>query len=132
MSGPSQGSPVADSLWNENDQSSRFARSATRREVSSSWFLYGSPSARIRSGCEEADEALVVVPALDEGELGAARERVLQLLPVAGDREAGVVRGEDEADDGGDFRGHGSFGRVRDPRRPVLHPGEDGAAELPL
>ena len=35
MSGPSQGSPVADSLWNEKDQLASAARSATSREVSS-------------------------------------------------------------------------------------------------
>src|SRR5205823_6213346 len=54
MSGPSHGSPVSDSLWKENDHSpgSRPARSATSREVSRSWPLYGSPSARIRSGSE--------------------------------------------------------------------------------
>ena len=33
----SQGSPVGDSLWNENDQSCRPAASATSLEVSSSW-----------------------------------------------------------------------------------------------
>ena len=36
MSGPSHGSPVGDSLWNENDHSSTPAFSATRRDVSSS------------------------------------------------------------------------------------------------
>ena len=35
---------------------------------------------------EEVDEARLVVPALDERELGAAAERVFELLPVAGDR----------------------------------------------
>ena len=54
MSGPSHGSPVGDSLWNENDQSSTPALSATRRAVSSSWSWYGSPSSRMRAGSEWA------------------------------------------------------------------------------
>ena len=37
MSGPSHGSPVGDSLWNEKLHSDRPAASATSREVSSSW-----------------------------------------------------------------------------------------------
>src|SRR5436305_5660145 len=37
MSGPSQGSPVELALWNANDQSDTPARSATRRDVASSW-----------------------------------------------------------------------------------------------
>src|SRR6266508_3853024 len=52
MSGPSHGSPVGDSLWNENDQSLTSAASATSREVSSSCSLYGSPRSRIRAGSE--------------------------------------------------------------------------------
>src|SRR5262245_3445826 len=52
MSGPSHGSPVGDSLWNEKLHVSRPARSATSREVSSSCSSYGSPSSRMRAGSE--------------------------------------------------------------------------------
>ena len=54
MSGPSQGSPVGDSLWNANDQSSTPAASATSRDVSSSDSRYGSPVSRMRAGSEWA------------------------------------------------------------------------------
>jgi hypothetical protein len=37
---------------------------------------------------EQLDEARLFVPALDEGELGAARECALQLLSVPSDRKA--------------------------------------------
>src|SRR5262245_28161930 len=50
MSGPSHGSPVRLSLWKANDHDSSCARSAISWDVSSSWSLYGSPSARIRAG----------------------------------------------------------------------------------
>ena len=53
---------------------------------------------RTRDG-EELDEPARGVPALDEAQLGAAGERALELLAVAGDREARVVRRENEADD---------------------------------
>ena len=52
MSGPSHGSPVCDSLWNENDQSATRARSATSADVSRSWSRYGSPDSRMRAGSE--------------------------------------------------------------------------------
>ena len=66
MSGPSHGSPVGDSLWNENDQSSS-ARALARRAgaVSSSWSLYGSPSSRIRAGRRVRGEDDVRVGAAD-------------------------------------------------------------------
>ena len=113
MSGPSQGTPVGDSDWNENDHSSTAARSATSREVSSSSAfvvaasLDGEAVRReddVRVGPahavgEQVDEAGVVAPALDEGELGAPAERVLELPAVAADRERRVVRREHEPDD---------------------------------
>ena len=71
----------------------------------------------------------IVVPALDEEQLGAAAERPLELVAVAGDRERRVVRREHEADD---RVGPGSDRRVRglgDVRRPVLHAGEDREPE---
>ena len=52
MSGPSHGSPVGDSLWNEKLHVASPAASATRRDVSSSWSRYGSPVSRIRAGNE--------------------------------------------------------------------------------
>jgi hypothetical protein len=72
------------------------------------------------------------VPALDEDELGAPGERLVELLAVAPDREPRVVRGEDEPDDAlRACRDRGGRG-VGDPRRPVLHPGEHRQAELDL
>ena len=149
MSGPSHGSPVGDSLWKEKLHSDRPAASATSRDVSSSWSRYGSPASRIRAGQrvrgeddvrvgaanavgEQLDEAGLVVPALDEAELRAAGERALELLAVARDRQRRVVRREHEADDLLGSRGDRRLGRVRDPRRPVLHPGEDRQAQLGL
>ena len=44
MSGPSQGSPVGDSVWNENDHSPGPRPAATSCDVSSSCPRYGSPS----------------------------------------------------------------------------------------
>ena len=149
MSGPSHGSPVGDSLWNENDQSSTPAASATSRDVSSSWSRYGSPSSRMRAGSEcavkttcarcprmrsarKAIEPGVVVPALDERGAGAPGDGLVELVAVAGDRERAVVRREHEADEcaraGGERRSDG----VRDARRPVLHAGVDRQAELGL
>ena len=92
MSGPSHGSPVGDSLWNENDQSSSPARSATRRDGLEQLVLVrvalvedargeavrGEDDVRVGAADavgEELDEARLVVPALDEAELGAAGER---------------------------------------------------------
>src|SRR5437870_12994443 len=81
---------------------------------------------------EEVHQARVVVPTLHEAELRGSRERLLDLLPAAGDREARVVRGEDEADDDVRAALERALHRLRDPRRPVLHPGEHGQAELAL
>ncbi len=81
---------------------------------------------------EQVDEARLVVPALDERQLGAAAERRLELLAVALDRQGGIVRREDEADDHSRVRRERRFRGIRDPRRPVLHPGEDRHAELRL
>ncbi len=69
-------------------------------------------------------------PALDEAQLGPARERRLQTLPVPVDRQLRVVRGEHEADDRLRATGQRFFDRVRDSRLPVLHPHEHGHAEL--
>ena len=48
---------------------------------------------------QQLDEAGLVVPAVDEGELGAAVESALELAAVAGDRHRRVVRREHEPDD---------------------------------
>ena len=48
---------------------------------------------------EQLDEAGLVVPAVDEAQLGAVVERLLELVAIALDRERGVVRREHEADD---------------------------------
>ncbi len=82
--------------------------------------------------CEEVDERLAGVPALDEAQLGTAGERGLELLAVAGDRQARVVRREDEADDDVRAGCRRCVGRVRDARSPVLHSGEHRQAELAL
>ena len=96
MSGPSHGSPVADSDWNENDQSATPRAVGDETLVSSSCSWYGSPSARMRAGrecavnttcarraahpvSEQLDEARLVVPALDERELCTAGDRLLEL-----------------------------------------------------
>ena len=49
---------------------------------------------------EHVDERLEVVPALDEAELRAVAQRFLELRAIAGDRQARVVRRENEPDDG--------------------------------
>ena len=72
------------------------------------------------------------MPAVDERELGAALERLRELGAVAADRHRGVVRGEHETDNRLRAAGDCSLRRVGDPRRPVLHPGEDGHVELAL
>ena len=149
MSGPSHGSPVGDSLWNEKLQvgeARRLGDEPRRLEQLVAVRVAGLEDPRrqrvrgeddVRVGAadavgEQLDEAGLVVPALDEAELRAAGERTLELLPVARDRERGVVRREHEPDDllgsGRDRR----IGRVRDARRPVLHPGEDRQPELGL
>ena len=66
------------------------------------------------------------MPALDEDELDAARERIFELLSVAGDREARIVRREHEADDGSRAGRESALCGVGDAGRPVLHAGEDG------
>ena len=80
---------------------------------------------------EELDEPRLVVPAVDERELGAARERLLQLVAVALDRHRRVVRGQHEPGDDLRAAGERRLGGIGDPRRPVLHPGEDRAARAP-
>src|SRR5204863_736575 len=72
------------------------------------------------------------MPALDEAQISAARERTLELLPVARNRERRVVRRENEPDDFLGARGKCRLRRIRDPRGPMLHPGEDRQAELGL
>ena len=81
---------------------------------------------------EQLDEARLVVPALDEAQLRAAGQRAFELLAVTRDRERRVVRSEDEADDLAGAGGQRGLCRVRDPRLPVLHPGEDRQLELVL
>ena len=81
---------------------------------------------------KQRDETGVVVPAVDEGDRGPAVDGVVHLLPVAGDRTARVVRGEDEADDRPRAGCERRFDGRSDPRLPVLHPGEDRRAQLQL
>ena len=81
---------------------------------------------------EQLDEARLVVPALDEAQLRAAVERTLELLAVARDRERGVVRREHEAAICSAPEETRRLGSIRDARRPVLHPREDGQPELGL
>ena len=81
---------------------------------------------------EQLDEAGLVVPALDEVQLGAVSERGVELRAVPGDRHRGVVRREDKTDDLVRASGERGVDRVRDPRRPVLHPRADGHPELAL
>ena len=75
---------------------------------------------------EQGDEAGLVVPALDERELRAAGERLLELVSVALDRQRGVVRREHEAGYAIRPACERRLRRVRYPRRPVLHAGVDG------
>ncbi len=81
---------------------------------------------------EELDEAGLVVPAVDEAQLGASVERALELLAIALNRERRVVRREDEADDRFGAARERRFRSVADARRPVLHAGEHRQLELPL
>ena len=104
MSGPSHGSPVALSLWKANDQSRDAGalgdqargleqlvavgiavgedplREAVRREDD-----VGVGPAHALG--EQLEVGLVVVPALDEDELGAVVEGVLEAVAVPADRE---------------------------------------------
>ena len=145
MSGPSHGSPVGLSLWNANDQSEMPACSATSRDVSSSWSRYGSPSARIRSGrlwavkttCasvpphalgQERDVRLVVVPALDEDQLGSAVEPLLEPVAVPADRDTRVVRRQHEPDEPVGTVSERALDGLRDPRVPMLHAHVNGQA----
>ena len=75
---------------------------------------------------QEVDEARFVVPAVDESELRLARKRGFELVPVAADRQVGVVRGEDESDNRVGASCQCASPCIGDPGRPVLHPGEDG------
>ena len=102
MSGPSHGTPVGDSDWNENDHlSPSAARSATAEDVSSSCSSYvagafdgeavrGEDDVRIGPAHpvgEEVDEPRLGPPALDERELRSVAERCFDLAPIARDRE---------------------------------------------
>ena len=81
---------------------------------------------------EQVDEAGLLVPALDEAQLCASGERMLELFAVARDRKRGVVRRQHEPDDllcAGSKR---CVGGVGNSRRPVLHPGEHRHLELVL
>src|SRR5205085_7206854 len=68
----------------------------------------------------------------DEQQLRAAGERGLELLPVARNRELRVVRREHEPDDRARTAANSTVCRLRDARRPVLHPGEDRPLERAL
>ena len=87
---------------------------------------------RARGRRGTSTNAGLVVPALDEAQLRAAVERLLELLAVAGDREPRVVRREHEPDDRVGAGRERALGRLGDARRPVLHAGEDRQAELAL
>jgi hypothetical protein len=80
----------------------------------------------------ELDERRVVVPAVEEEQLRAVDERVLDLGAVAADRHPRVVRREHEPDDRGRSARERAVHGVGNPRRPVLHPREDGQPQLPL
>src|SRR5581483_1030613 len=81
---------------------------------------------------EDVEKGLVVVPALDEDELGTPLERRLEPLAVTGDRQAREVRREHDADDRLGAVGEGRLDRLGDPRLPVLHADEDRHSELAL
>ncbi len=149
MSGWSHGSPVGDSDWYENDQSARPAACATSGGRLQELVLIGialvedaggeavrrEDDVRLRAADapgQESDEPRVVVPALDEGDLRTARDGLLELLPVAADRQARVVGREHEPGDARRPARERSLGRLGDPGCPVLHPCEDGEAELGL
>ncbi len=75
---------------------------------------------------QQVDEPRLVVPALDEREVGAAAEPSFQLLAVTRDRHRRVMRGQHQADDHLGARSDGGVRCLGDPRRPVLHTGEHG------
>ena len=93
MSGPSHGTPVGDSDWNENDQSPRpraRRRAGTSRAAGPRRVAVAEDSAgrlcAVKTTCasvprtrsaRSVDEPGLVVPALDERELRAAGERLL-------------------------------------------------------
>ena len=81
---------------------------------------------------QDVEERPVVVPALDEDELGPALQRALQPLPVASDREARVVRCEHEPDEHLGSALECRLDRLGDSRPPVLHADEDRRPELLL
>ena len=149
MSGPSHGSPVGLALWNANDQrleagalgdqTGRLEQLVPVRvalvEDPRGKAVRGEDHVRVRSADpvgEHVQVRLVVVPALDEPELGAACEALLEPLAVAVDRERRVVRREDEADDRVRAARERLLGRLRDSRAPVLHADVDGQTKLPL
>ena len=148
MSGPSQGSPVGDWLWKENvhscdpgalgDEPCRLEQLVAVRIA-----LVEDPGrqrvrreddvclpVRLEPLREQLDESRLVPPALDETKVGAAVERVDELLPVLPDRHGRVVRRKHEPDDRLAPAVERGLDRLGDARRPVAHAGEDGQAEL--
>src|SRR5215211_2750795 len=81
------------------------------------------------AGGQHVEKGVVVVPALDEDQLRATRQRLLQARPVTRDRKPRVVRRENEPDDPLGPCGEGRLHRLGDPGSPVLHPDADGQAE---
>src|SRR5918995_1683947 len=81
---------------------------------------------------QHVEERLVVVPALDEDELGAPVEPRLEPLAIAGDREPRVVRREHQAEHSRCAPFDGAIGGFPDPWPPVLHAEVDGNPELQL
>ena len=87
---------------------------------------------RTRVG-DDVHERRVVVPAVDEHELGVAPvERRLEPLAVLADRQAREVRRQHDADQPRRAAGERPVHRLGDPRPPVLHPDEDRDPELAL
>ena len=81
---------------------------------------------------EQLDEPGLVVPAVDETKLRATRERPLELVAIALDRERRIVRCEDDPGDLVRTGGERRLGGFGDAWRPVLHPREHRQAELGL
>jgi len=146
MSGPSQGSPVALALERPRlgsralgDQARGLEqlvlvgvalgkdtlREAVRRED------YVGVGASDPVG-EDVDEGPVVVPALDHDELGPVADGLGDAVAVAADRDARVVRCEDEPDDPLCPFAERLVGGLCDARRPVLHADVDGRAQFVL
>jgi hypothetical protein len=81
---------------------------------------------------DQVEERRMVVPAFDHHGLRALAHRLDQAVAIAADRDARIVRGEDEAHDPLRAGLDGVVGRLGDARRPVLHADVDRGVELVL